>query len=571
MPKSACSVQPFRCCALPCAAYATTEEEDPKDQVSICQRGYVSPRFDGPRSNGKRRPAYRAGSGPICRGDFSVAGSDRAGQDRQDPTMTSARKYGLWIGGRWVQPIKSEVLERCSPSTSLPVASFSLAGPTDIDDAAAAAHSAFLKGAWSELPGSARAKILNRWADLIAADLPRLARIEADEAGKVISSATSEIEWSVELIRYAASLAWNLPGRLVDSEGTGRMGLVSYEPYAVVALILPWNYPMVTLFQKLPYALAAGCSVVIKPSELTAGTTLECAVLAKQAGIPDGVINVVPAVGETAGPAICDSPFIDMISFTGSTRVGRLIASRAMSKLKKVALELGGKGANVVFADADLEAALNGALAGFTINQGEECCAAGRLFVEAPVFEEFVRKLTEKARRMRLGTPDDPDASVGALIHKQHFDKVLGYIAGAEAEGARIVSGGNRPKDEALAKGYFVEPTILTGVTPEMTVFREEIFGPVVCVMPFETDDKAIELVNDTAYGLANGVWTSNLTRGLSFARKVKSGTVYVNAYLETLPQLPFGGMKESGIGRENGSEGLLEFMETKAVYVKLA
>jgi betaine-aldehyde dehydrogenase len=504
---------------------------------------------------------------------FSQADPGKTSRDNQGrlPAMAGSRKYGLWIGGSWVEPLKGEVLERRSPSTSLPVATFSLAGPTEIDDAAAAAHSAFLKGVWSELPGSVRAKALNRWADLIEADLHKLARIEADEAGKVISSATAEIEWSVELIRYAASLAWNLPGRLIDGEGNGKMGLVRHEPYPVVALILPWNYPMVTLFQKLPYALAAGCSVVIKPSELTAGTTLECAVLAQKAGIPDGVINVVPAVGEAVGAAICDSPFIDMISFTGSTRVGRLIASRAMSKLKKVALELGGKGANVVFADADMEAALNGALAGFTINQGEECCAAGRLFIEAPIFDEFVRRLSEKAQSMRLGTPDDPDAAIGALIHEQHHEKVLGYIAGAQAEGAKVLAGGKKPDIQALAGGYFVEPTILTGVTPEMTVFREEVFGPVVCAIPFNTEDQAVELVNDTAYGLANGVWTSNLSRAFSVARKVKSGTVYVNAYLETLPQLPFGGMKESGIGRENGTEGLLEFMETKAVYVKLA
>ncbi|MEI9402547.1 aldehyde dehydrogenase family protein [Mesorhizobium argentiipisi] len=485
--------------------------------------------------------------------------------------MAQMRKYGLWIGGKWAATASEDVVERCSPATSEPVARFSLAGPAEIDDAAASAHSAFLKGAWSELPGSVRAKVLNRWADLIADNRTRLARIEADEAGKVISAATAEIEWSIELIRYAASLAWNLPGRLINGEGPGKMGLVSYEPYAVVALIVPWNYPMVTLFQKLPYALAAGSSVVVKPSELTAGTALECAVLAQEAGIPNGVINVVPAVGEKVGAAICDSPFIDMVSFTGSTRVGRLIASHATSKLKKVALELGGKGANVVFADANIEAALDGALAGFTINQGEECCAAGRLFVEAPIFDEFIQRLSAKAGQMRLGTAEDQDASIGPLIHKQHLDKVVAYITDAQREGARLVSGGRRPQDDHLAKGCFIEPTVLVGVTPEMTAFREEIFGPVVCAMPFSTEKEAVELVNDTAYGLANGVWTNDLSRALSFSRQMKSGTVYVNAYLETLPQLPFGGMKDSGLGRENGPEGILEFMQTKAVYLKLA
>jgi betaine-aldehyde dehydrogenase len=484
--------------------------------------------------------------------------------------MAGIRKYDLWIGGKWVESLEGAFLERCSPSTSKPVATFALSGPPQIDDAAAAAHSAFLKGAWSELAGSKRAKILNDWADLIEVDMPRLARIEADEAGKVISAAVGEIEWSVQLIRYAASLAWNLPGRLVNHEGLGAMGLVSYEPYGVVAMIVPWNYPMVTLFQKLPFALAAGCSVVVKPSEYTAGTALECAVLAQKAGVPDGVINVVPAIGELVGGTICDSPFIDMISFTGSTRVGSMLASRAGSKLKKVSLELGGKGANVVFADADIEAALEGALAGFTINQGEECCAAGRLLVEASIFDAFVERLAEKAARVLLGTPDDPDASIGALIHKEHFDRVVGYIETARNEGAHIVIGGGAPEDSSLAEGFFIDPTILTGVTPEMAIFREEVFGPVVCAMPFHTVQEAIELVNDTAYGLANGVWTSDISRALVLSRKLKSGTVYVNAYLETLPQLPFGGMKESGLGRENGSEGILEFMQTKAIYIKI-
>jgi betaine-aldehyde dehydrogenase len=485
--------------------------------------------------------------------------------------MSGVRKYDLWIDGRWVESRSNATLERRSPSTSERTATFSLAGPSEIDDAAAAAHSSFLKGSWSGLAGSARAKILVRWADLIQADVARLARIEADEAGKVISGAKAEIEWSVELIRYAASLAYNLPGRLVNSEGHDKLGLVSHEPYGVVAMIVPWNYPMVTLFQKLPYALAAGCSVVVKPSELTAGTALESALLAQKAGIPDGVINVVPAIGDVVGDAICDSSFIDMISFTGSTRVGRFLASRASSKLKRVALELGGKGANIVFADADLDAALAGVVTGFTANQGEECCAAARVFVEAPIFDEFLLKLVDRAADLRIGTPDDPDAAIGALIHEQHRTKVLNYIATAQAEGAHLVAGGRAPQQDHLRNGYFIEPTILTGVTPVMTIFREEIFGPVVCVMPFETEDQVVGLVNDTAYGLANGVWTRELSRAVSVSRKVKSGTVYVNAYLETLPQLPFGGMKESGLGRENGPEGILEFMDTKAIYVKLA
>lgn len=482
--------------------------------------------------------------------------------------MASERKYGLWIAGKWIEPASGQTYSRRSPATSELVATFALAGPTEVEDAAAAAHSTFLKGSWRNMAGSARAKVLNHWADLLDADKERLARIEAGEVGKVISAARGEVEWAIELIRYAASLAWNLPGRLVNHEGNDKLGLVTQEPFAVVAMIVPWNYPIVTLFQKLPFALAAGCSVVIKPSELTAGTALECALLAQKAGIPDGVINVVPAVGETVGNVICDSPFIDMISFTGSTRVGSLLASRAGKKVKKVALELGGKGANVVFDDADIDAAVDGALFGFTANQGEECCAGGRLFIQESIFDEFVDRLSVKAQALKIGNSDD--ASIGALIHKDHFDRVIGYIENAQKEGAELVSGGKRPDEKSLANGFFIEPTILTNVKPEMTIFREEVFGPVVCAIPFQTEAEVVDLVNDTNYGLANGVWTSDLSRALSVSRRIKSGTVYVNAYLESVPQLPFGGMKDSGMGRENGPEGLLEFMETKSIYVKL-
>ncbi|WP_320200744.1 aldehyde dehydrogenase family protein (plasmid) [Agrobacterium sp. rho-13.3] len=484
--------------------------------------------------------------------------------------MASLRKYGLWIEGKWVQPTSGSTLERQSPATSDPVAVFSLGGPSEIEEAAAVAHSTFLRGAWRDIGGGARAKLLTKWADLIETNKARLARIEAEEAGKVMSSTLGEIEWAIELTRYAASLAWNLPGRMISHEGPDKIGLVTYEPHAVVAMIVPWNFPMVTLFQKLPYALAAGCSVVVKPSELTSGTALECAVLAQQAGIPDGVINVVPAIGEVVGDAICDSPFIDMVSFTGSTRVGSLLASRASSKIKKVTLELGGKGANIVFADADLEAALDGALTGFTANQGEECCCGSRLFLEAPIYEEFVERLAAKAANLKIGSYQDPDADVGAMIHKAHFDRVMAYISRAKADGAKVLVGGKAPTDETLKGGFFVEPTILQGCTPEMAISREEVFGPVVCVYSFKSEDEVIELANDTQYGLANGVWTNDLFRAFSVSSRLKSGTVYVNAYLETLPQLPFGGVKESGQGRENGIEGILEFMETKATYIKL-
>lgn len=480
------------------------------------------------------------------------------------------REYGTWINGATELPAESTVLDRSSPATGEPIASVHLAGMADLDRAVALAKETFRKGSWKGLAASERGKILLRWADLISEDLPALSRIEADEAGKTIAAAKGEIEWSVELLRYAASLAWSIPGRIVNHEGAEKLGLVTYEPLPVIGMILPWNFPTVTLFQKLPYALVAGCSVVIKPSELTAGTALEYARLAKEAGVPDGVLAVLPGLGEVIGQGMCVHPDIDMISFTGSTAVGRKIASLAGQSLKKVALELGGKGANIVFADAHLDAAVAGALAAFTINQGEECCAGGRLLVQDSIASEFVARLAEKAALLKLGTPDDVDADLGPMIHRQHQRKVLDYIEKAREEGATLVTGGGAPTREGLRKGCFVEPTIFTGIEPHMTIFREEIFGPVLGVTTFKDVSEAIALANLTHYGLANGVWTSNLDTAMAVASALESGFVYVNTYLETVPQLPFGGSKSSGLGRENGPEGLLEFMQAKSTFVRL-
>ncbi|MBO6636722.1 MAG: aldehyde dehydrogenase family protein [Roseitalea sp.] len=462
------------------------------------------------------------------------------------------------------------MLRRSSPSTGQHVATFALAEPSDVDRAVDAARKAFDDGVWSLRPASARGQILLRFADLIEEALPGLARMEAHEAGKTISAAREELNWSLELLRYAASLAWNMPGRLVDQEGRDKIGLVTYEPLPVVGMILPWNFPTVTLFQKLPYALVAGCSVVIKPSEFTAGTTLEYARLAKKAGVPDGVVAVLPGTGPVVGDRMCRHPDIDMISFTGSTSVGRHIASVAGESLKKVALELGGKGANIVFADADLDAALEGALAAFTINQGEECCAGGRLLVQDTIADAFVERLAAKTEQMRLGTPDDDDAELGPMIHEAHLTRVLGYIDGAKRDGAQLLAGGGRANDDRLSEGFFVQPTVFSDVTPDMSIFREEVFGPVVAVTRFHDREDAIALANATSYGLANGVWTSDLDNAIAMSRALQSGFVYVNSYLETVPQLPFGGVKQSGLGRENGPEGLLEFMQTKSTFIKL-
>lgn len=482
----------------------------------------------------------------------------------------SHRQYGLWINGVVERPAENRTYDRYSPATGEPVASVCLATTEDVGRAVASAKATFKSGVWSKMPAIERGKIVQRFADLIIDELDHLSVIEADEAGKTMAAARGEIEWSVELARFAATLAWNIPGRVVNHEGAEKLGLVTHEALPVVGMILPWNFPTVTLFQKLPYALVAGCSVVIKPSTFTPGTTLEYARLAKQAGIPDGVISVLPGNGGDVGRTLCLHPDINMISFTGSTEVGKEIAGLCGQTLKKVALELGGKGANIVFADADLDSAVDGALAAFTINQGEECCAGARLLVEKSIAADFVDRLATKARALKLGTSEDADADLGPMIHAQHHAKVLSYIEKSKQEGAMLVTGGGRPAEPRLDVGYFIEPTIFTGVTPEMTIFREEVFGPVLGVTTFEDEAEAIALANATPFGLANGVWTTDLNRAMHVSAALESGFVYVNCYLETVPQLPFGGAKASGLGRENGTEGLLEFMQTKSTFMRL-
>lgn len=480
------------------------------------------------------------------------------------------RAYKHWIDGAEASSSNAGAAERRSPFNGALLATFALGGKADVDAAVKAARAAFDHGPWRDLAGSERAKILNRFADLIQLKAETLAGIEADEAGKPISAARSEVEYGVDLVRYAASLAWNIPGKVMTHAGPDKLGLAIHEPRGVAGLITPWNYPLVCLMMKLPFALAAGCALVIKPSEFTSGTTLEIAALATQAGIPAGIVNVVTGTGADVGEALISHPDVNMVSFTGSSAVGKRIARKAADTMKRVSLELGGKGANIVFADADLEAAVEGALQAFTINQGEECCAGSRLLIERSIADEFLLRLVERSKMVRVGDPRDASTEMGPLIHEAHLERVLGYIEKGKKEGARLLVGGERLTQGPFDHGYFVPPTIFTDVKPDMTIFREEIFGPVVSVVTFDSVEEAVSIANSTTYGLANGVWTASLDKSMAVIRRLHSGMVYVNCYLQTIVQLPFGGMKESGMGRENGCEGLLEFMDIKAAFVKL-
>ncbi|MBL4929439.1 aldehyde dehydrogenase family protein [Fuscibacter oryzae] len=475
-----------------------------------------------------------------------------------------------WIDGQTADAVGLERIIRTAPADGTVIASVAASTPATVDAAVAAARRSFASGGWADMAGSERAKVLSRFADLMERDLEALSRLEAVEAGKPIRSARGETSWGVELVRYAASLAWNLSGKIFADNGPNSMGMVIHRPRGVVGLILPWNFPIVCLLQKLPYALAAGCSVVIKPAELTSGTTLMLARLLKEAGLPDGVMNVVTGQGSVAGEALSTHMDVDMMSFTGSTAIGRRIAGHSAQNLRPVALELGGKGANIVFADADLDSAVEGAVAGFTINKGEECCAGSRILVEASIAAEFSERVAHRAAQIRVGAPLDDDTEMGPLISDTQLKRVMAYIDSGKNEGAKLLTGGIRLTGETYAKGQYVAPTVFADVTPGMRIVREEIFGPVTTIIPFETVGDAIRIANSTTYGLANGLWTRDLNKAMQVIRALESGTIYVNTFLETMPQLPFGGLKDSGLGKENGIEGLMEFIDTKAAFIRL-
>lgn len=479
------------------------------------------------------------------------------------------RSYVHFVEGADFAGSSQEKICRTSPAHGGQLAEFTLGTAEDLDAAVRSCRNVFEAGTWRDLPATEKSTILNRWGDLILADLDRLAEFEAEESGKPISYAKGEIQHSVTMLRYAAALGLQLNGESFQNIGPNAHGIVSREARGVIGMITPWNFPMVTLFQKLPYALATGCSVVVKPSELTSGTTLEVARLGIEAGLPKGVFNVVTGTGAVVGAAMTSHPEVDMISFTGSTVVGKAIGEVCAKHVKRCALELGGKAANVVFADADIDAAIDGVLFGIILNQGEECVGGTRLIIEESIAETFVSRLVERTKKVRTGMPLDPQADQSALIHENHMNKVLDYIQIGIDEGATLAVGGKRITENGMDKGFFVEPTIFVDVTPEMRIFREEIFGPVLTVTTFKTADEAINLANDTEYGLGNGIWTKDIDKAMLLSRRLKSGTVFVNTFLETSVQMPFGGYKKSGIGRENGIDGLLEYTEVKSTFIK--
>ncbi|WP_127143984.1 aldehyde dehydrogenase family protein [Pelagibacterium montanilacus] len=480
-----------------------------------------------------------------------------------DLPKLEVRRYSQLVDGKSGEAMSGERFERRSPAHGVVVGNYPLADVADAHAAVAAARNAFDTGPWPRMSARERSEILLVISERIAGNAEELAMMDVLESGKPISQARGEMAGAVDLWRYAAGQARSLHGSVPAGLGQHMLGLIEREPVGVVAMITPWNFPFVILSQKLPFALAAGCTVALKPSELTPGSSLRLGEMLKDAGLPDGVVNIVVGYGNTVGQTFAEHDDVDMISFTGSTQVGKSVVRAAAGNLKKVALELGGKNPQIVCADADLDAAADAAVFGVFFNVGQCCNSSSRLIVERSVAKRFEEKLAELTARVPVGDPLDPETRVGAIINDAQMEKIEGYLKGAIEAGANPLCGAERIKANA---GLYYAPTLMSGVTRDMKIAREEVFGPVLSILTFETLDEAIGIANDTHYGLSAGIWTSDHDRALIAARDLRAGTVWVNCWMDGFSEMPFGGVRQSGLGREQGAQAIEEFTEQKSV-----
>ncbi len=488
-----------------------------------------------------------------------------ASQPAGAPITVSATE--LLIANQWVPSESGERFATRNPATGEEICQVAAAGAPDVDKAVRAARSAFERGPWPRMNASERGRLLHRLADLIESHGDELARLESLDNGKPISLARRvDVAKTVGCYRYFAGWADKVHGKTIPIDGE-YFCYTRHEPVGVVGQIIPWNYPMLMQAWKLAPALATGNTVVLKPAEQTPLTALRIGELILEAGFPEGVVNLLPGFGPTAGAAIAGHRDVDKVAFTGSTEVGRLIlAAAAKSNLKRVTLEMGGKSPNIIFSDVDLDEAVEGAHLGLFSNQGQVCCAGSRVYVEQSIYDAFVEKSADRARRRIVGDPLDPATEQGPQVDQEQFEKVMNYIESGRAEGAALAWGGSR----VGTRGYFVEPTVFADVRDDMKIAREEIFGPVMSVIPFRDLDDVVHRANHSIYGLAAGVWTRDIRKAHAVANSIRAGTVWINCYNVLDTRAPFGGFKQSGIGRELGEYGLQQYTEVKTVTMKL-
>lgn len=473
----------------------------------------------------------------------------------------------LLINNRWVASESGETFATINPSTGEEICQVAAADAADVEKAVEAARKAFEQGPWRKMNASERGRLLYRLADLIEKHGDELARLESLDNGKPVSVAKRvDVAKSIACYRYFAGWADKVQGKTIPIDGDF-FCYTRHEPVGVVGQIIPWNYPMLMQAWKLAPALATGNTVVMKPAEQTPLSALRIGELIVEAGFPEGVVNLLPGFGPTAGAAIARHMDVDKVAFTGSAETGRLILeAAAKSNLKRVTLELGGKSPNIIFHDTDLDEVVEGAHLGIFSNQGQVCCAGSRVFVEEKIYDQFVEKSVARARKRVVGDPFDPKTEQGPQVDQTQFDRVMGYIESGESEGAALACGGKRVGN----RGYFIEPTVFADVQDEMKIAKEEIFGPVMSVIPFKDLDEVIARANRTVYGLAAGVWTRDIKKAHAIANSVRAGTVWVNCYNVLDTRAPFGGFKQSGSGRELGEYGLQEYTEVKTVIAKL-
>jgi betaine-aldehyde dehydrogenase len=474
----------------------------------------------------------------------------------------------MLIDGQWVADA-ADALTSINPADGAPNYDVCAANSAHVERAVVAAARAARAPSWSALLPHQRALTLHRIADLMTANGERFARLQMIENGKVWSECIAQVKSAAATFRYFAAVCETLGAELTPARGN-YLSMTAYEPYGVVAAITPWNSPMTMEAQKVAPALAAGNAVILKPSELTPSPALELGRIALEAGLPHGVLNVLPGSGASAGVTLVEHPGVKMVSFTGGTASGKRIALAAAKKLMPVALELGGKSPHIVFADANIEAAAEAIASGIFEGSGQSCVAGSRLFVQRAVYQRVVDAVLKIARSLRVDLPDAQGAQMGPIASFAHRDRIESMVAAARAAGAEVLCGGARPSDSPLAQGAFYLPTVLAGIKNSAAIAQEEIFGPVLCAMPFEDEDDLIEQANNSVYGLAAGIWSGDFARAYRVARRLEAGTVWINTYKQLSIATPFGGFKESGVGREKGIGGVRLYQQTKSIYVGL-